>query len=551
MSLLMDALKKAEEEKKKAAEAGQALSLDDATLVQEPQEQPATPAYEDTHTLSGEHGDTLPEGEGLTLEPIPGTALETGFASEPEPGSGDIHDRTETLSPEAHAELLADYEHGGTRSGEHTGEGTGTYDGDETVPSERTIHSSLKDYFEASQSINSDTLSGIHAVAAEADEAGTGVTDTTHVTAQTVFSASAHKRQGSTFVWVGSAIILLLLLGGGGAWYYLELMPGASHGNTGIANRNPGPAVVPAPVPESQARPQPGPVVAAQPAPPAMNPPEVAMAMPESMSVESMPMPAPATSDLGEAEIPPYARLDQTVVVPHQQAVPTPKATVAATVPVPALQEKLPAPPVHLKIRKVRSGKALDKGLKQAYAAYQSGDTASAARLYRDVLKRRPRQRDALLGLAAIALAQGDRQLAWLRYREVLRNNPADPVASAALFSISGGVEGSPVSASRLKLLLDRHPRAAYLHFALGSLYARQQRWAAAQQSYFAAYRSDSNNPDYAYNLAVSLDHLQQSGAALDYYHKAMALAGQGTVSFNTARVLARIQALSSLKNPS
>ncbi len=551
MSLLMDALKKAEEEKKKAAEAGLSLSLDDATLVQEPQEQPATAGYEDTHTLSGEHGDSLPEGEGLSLEPMPDSSGGSGGVSESEPAAADLHDRTETLSPEAHAEMLADYEHAGTLSGEHTGEGTGTYDGDETVPSERTIHSSLKDYFEASQSINSETLSGVHARTAEEEEAETGVTDTTHVTAQTVFAAGAGERKGGAFMWVGLAIIVLLLVGGGGAWYYLELMPAATRVAPGIAKLTPEPRPMSAPAPEPHAAAgatvESAAAVMAPPEPPAMAPPQATSPMPEMA-------PVPGTADLGEVETPAYARLEQTVVVPAAPAPPAPPASpvgAGADTGATLSQTRPAAPPVHLKIHKVRSDKALDRGLRRAYAAYRSGDAAAATRLYREVLQRLPRQRDALLGLAAIALARGDRQAAWLRYREVLRNNPGDPVASAALFSISGGAEGGPVSASRLKLLLDEYPKAAYLHFALGSLYARQQRWADAQQSFFAAWSHDSKNPDYAYNLAVSLDHLSQTRAALDYYHKAMDLAGQGAVGFNTARVLARIQALSSLRNPS
>ena len=41
----------------------------------------------------------------------------------------------------------------------------------------------------------------------------------------------------------------------------------------------------------------------------------------------------------------------------------------------------------------------------------------------------------------------------------------------------------------------------------LGNLYADQSQWAPAQQAYFQAHHLEPDNPDYAYNLAVGLDH--------------------------------------------
>ena len=55
----------------------------------------------------------------------------------------------------------------------------------------------------------------------------------------------------------------------------------------------------------------------------------------------------------------------------------------------------------------------------------------------------------------------------------------------------------------------------------------------------------DPENPDYAYNLAVSLDHLRQPQEAVEYYRRALKLGLQRSSSFNPATVQARIQQIS------
>lgn len=66
-----------------------------------------------------------------------------------------------------------------------------------------------------------------------------------------------------------------------------------------------------------------------------------------------------------------------------------------------------------------------------------------------------------------------------------------------------------------------------------------------AQQAYFEAYRLESDNADYLYNLAVSLDHLKQARLALDYYQKALAARSKAGGQFDPAAVSRRIKDLS------
>ncbi|MFH0935196.1 MAG: hypothetical protein V1879_08325, partial [Pseudomonadota bacterium] len=87
-------------------------------------------------------------------------------------------------------------------------------------------------------------------------------------------------------------------------------------------------------------------------------------------------------------------------------------------------------------------------------------------------------------------------------------------------------------------------PEATFLYFTLGNQYAAQQRWAEAQQAYFKAYTGDSEHPDFAYNLAVSLDQLHQGRSALEYYRRALALAQNRPVSFDKAQVEKRVSQL-------
>jgi uncharacterized protein HemY len=96
-----------------------------------------------------------------------------------------------------------------------------------------------------------------------------------------------------------------------------------------------------------------------------------------------------------------------------------------------------------------------------------------------------------------------------------------------------------------LRQLLEQQPGAAHIRFALGRAYARQQRWPDAQQQFFEAFGAAPDNADYAFNLAVSLDHMGQGAAAAGYYRQALDLAAAGPgASFDSAAARARITAL-------
>lgn len=198
-------------------------------------------------------------------------------------------------------------------------------------------------------------------------------------------------------------------------------------------------------------------------------------------------------------------------------------------------------------VRVSTAPKIVDSRLAAAYAALQSGQLAAADAGYRDVLAREPGNIDALLGIAVIAARAGRFEDAQAAYLKVLEAAPRNAAAQAGLLSLSNAVPAAERE-SRLKQLLVTPPSdptlAGLLHFALGNVYVDQQRWAEAQAAYFDASVTDRDNPDYLYNLAVSLEHLQKPALAARQYEAAVRAASLRPFGFDLDAARARAAAL-------
>ncbi|MGD2138782.1 MAG: tetratricopeptide repeat protein [Burkholderiales bacterium] len=186
----------------------------------------------------------------------------------------------------------------------------------------------------------------------------------------------------------------------------------------------------------------------------------------------------------------------------------------------------------------------IDPVLMMAYEALQRGDYEKATVLYSEVLSRMPESTDAMLGLGAIAWKQGRPGVASQYYGRVLEVEPRNTHAQAGLIAILGNAD--PVAAeTRLKQLIDREP-SGFLYFTLGNLYAQRNLWAQAQQAYFRAFQLQPGNSDYAFNLAVGLEHLGKERPALDYYRKALDLSFKnGRANFDQELAIERVGQLS------
>ena len=196
-----------------------------------------------------------------------------------------------------------------------------------------------------------------------------------------------------------------------------------------------------------------------------------------------------------------------------------------------------------IEIHRSRRIRAVHPLVQKAYHAYQQQHYVEAEQLYRKALKRNPDSRDAALGLAGIAMHQGKPEVARYYYQRVLKANPADKTARVALNSL--GNPGDELrETSQLKHWLQNDPDNAQLHFALGNRYAAARQWKEAQQAYFEAQRIDPEQPDYAFNLAISLDQLGLRKQALDYYRTAQRLAAEHTALFNATQADNRIRQL-------
>ena len=276
--------------------------------------------------------------------------------------------------------------------------------------------------------------------------------------------------------------------------------------------------------------------------------PPPAAAAPAPTPATPTPTPAPttatATARTAIAEIPPIQPVRP----------PRPRIQTGAPIPrPPRARPELPAEPARPAPRPGETfapiaisapTPAVDPTLERAYESLQRNDLVAAREGYQRVLAREPTSRDALLGLAAIDVRTGQLESAESRYLRLLDTDPRDTHALANLLALRGQLD--PLAAeSRLKNLLANQPESAPLHFSLGNQYAQQSRWSEAQGAYFKAYSVDPENADYAFNLAISLDQLHQRNLALDYYQRALALAGKRTASFNPAQARTRVQELS------
>ena len=577
MSLLMDALKKAEQDKKKAAERLHQVETNAHRAVERDSNLETDESVSMSAGITGDstgEGQLLSDTASLSLQPT----LE-GEDSSPVEASGSTAD---TDSGEAESVTIDEDEtqqalridvtdqHDSTISdtSEIASSSIGLNDiaGIEglstdipSAPFDDTFHGvGFKDEPEQGE-IFKETLPGVTAINLIKDIGG-GKEQPTPVVAQTVFTAGASSRSGQAFkgsVFIVLGVIVFLAYG---TFYYFTTTPLTVNIPSPEVAKGIETIIVPpmevaisqdvdtedfitAKVIEEQTR-----LVTME---------DRAVSV-ETASVETQTEPAQpvdtAETIVEPVDIETLVRAESQALEQEQIVVDTDisdqESVTSADeqVEVETFPDSITIKPALIQISKTSSPEQYSVAITRAYAAYIANRYSDAETAYKEVLTKMPENRDALLGLAAIAVKNGNHELAYNHYLHLLDLNPSDSVALTALVNLS--VKSDPVkSESTIKLLLNKDPEAAYLYFTLGNIYASQLRWAEAQQAFFNAYSLESGNPDHALNLAVSLDHIGQYKTALEYYNVALGLADLGEPGFNTISVVSRIQALTGAVN--
>lgn len=196
-----------------------------------------------------------------------------------------------------------------------------------------------------------------------------------------------------------------------------------------------------------------------------------------------------------------------------------------------------------IRVARASQQQVVAPALESGYQALNSGDLAQAQQQYDAALRDNPTSRDALLGLATVAARKGQGEQAAGYYLRLLELDPNDATAVAGLVGVRQG--DTAQSEARLRAILGSNPDAGPVLFALGNLQSQQGRWSEAQQSYFRAYTAMPDNADYAYNLAIGLDRLNQGKLALKYYQRALALAQDHAAAFDRNALRTRMHELS------
>ncbi|MBS0308045.1 MAG: tetratricopeptide repeat protein [Proteobacteria bacterium] len=350
-------------------------------------------------------------------------------------------------------------------------------------------------------------------------------------TAKAVFASKqlAHKNQGMRIAL--GAIVVLLLASAGFGYYYIQ----------GITQKS---SVITAGTPTQPPVP-PDPALAAQ-----QQADSTAIASTPATTA-SMIAAADSTAALSSGKLAGGQTVTASEPATPVKTLPADKLAIADTeqkaMPTPAANKSTQIGSAGITIRQTNNVDRINPTLASAYQAFVAGDTTSAQQKYQQVVQLDANNRDALLGLAAIALVHKQPAQAGAYYLKLLELDPADADAVAGMISLQQG--NLAQNESHLKKIIVDNPNAVAVQFVLGNLYAQQSRWADAQQAYFQAFGGAPGNADYAFNLAVSLDRLSQTKLALEYYQRALALAQNGSGNFNKSAVQTRIRELQSVAN--
>ncbi|BBN60065.1 tetratricopeptide repeat protein [Hydrogenovibrio marinus] len=186
----------------------------------------------------------------------------------------------------------------------------------------------------------------------------------------------------------------------------------------------------------------------------------------------------------------------------------------------------------------------LESAVSMAFKAYQRSDWQSARRYYQQAYEEDSSSLPALFGLGAVAVQLGEQNKAVAYYQKVLALEPRNQLAQKAILSIQSLENSNQRTIDELKSLAEASPNDSEATFALGNAYAKRKDWVTAQSYYFKAYQHNSAQPIYVLNLAVSLDQLGEYRLAKQYYDEALAKSSVSSPEFDTNSIKRRLVVL-------
>jgi len=507
VSLLMDALKKAEQDKKDAAkrlkeaqdQTGEKLELTDSGLIDLTVSPEEKTRIEQTEETAG--AEISDEGSGsLSLEasqPVEDSDLKSNLeASEAEAvnnGAEDVTIEHPVLSvPELSIAEEVKEPHKTEKSAQDPDQtfaltNLGIEESQEAevspgaeVSFQATVQTDKPDEFLDTIS-ESRTITSVVSAAELVRDMGSGKDQPTPVAAQTVFTAVGSGSEKEYYKWVVFLILCIVVATSLSVIYYFKIVPANIESSSPLVAKgietDPG-LLSAVEIPEEILQ---GAIISE------MANEEIQS---ESDSMEALSgMEADIVVDEGikeavviESDFPATTLEEESSIsiagiTPEEVAEITPIVTgkeMSAISENQMLPQNIEVEPAAIKISRSKVKDKHDELINTAYAEYIKGNYSIAETSYQKVLDTKPNNRDALLGLAAIAYIKGDIQSSYAYYYSVLKLYPRDSIARTALINMQSE-NNSEQSESDIKLMLQQSPEAAFLYFALGNIYAIKQ----------------------------------------------------------------------------
>jgi tetratricopeptide (TPR) repeat protein len=179
-----------------------------------------------------------------------------------------------------------------------------------------------------------------------------------------------------------------------------------------------------------------------------------------------------------------------------------------------------------------------------AYQAYLQGDYKKAQYHYQRTLDQESDKVTGLIGLAAIHAEQGSLLESLSFYQQALKHEPGNTYALEGMAAVATQIDQTLIDEFELKNLVRQYPMSDILQLAMGNFYASKNDWFQAQPYYFESVKLQPKDPNHRLNLAVSLDHLGQYESALVQYKMTLALSDNQAVAFDPLYVKRRVEAL-------